>query len=127
MKKKLILITYDLLNAMHYRQELLDFFGGLFELETHTITDEIGEHLKADAVLALSPINNEEILKHFDDEPIIIHGVKAISNTGYKKLMNIVPGTKVLLMTTNRTSAFDMAAYLYQLGINHIDFVIRYR
>lgn len=25
MKKKLILITYDLLNAMHYRQELLDF------------------------------------------------------------------------------------------------------
>jgi hypothetical protein len=106
MKKKLILITYDLLNAMHYRQELLDFFGGLFELETHTITDGIGEHLKADAVLALSPINNEEILKHFDDEPIIIHGVKAISNTGYKKLMNIVPGTKVLLMTTNRTSAF---------------------
>ena len=59
LKKKLILITYDLLNAMHYRQELLDFFGGLFELETHTITDEIGEHLKADAVLALSPINNE--------------------------------------------------------------------
>ena len=51
MKKKLILITYDLLNAMHYRQELLDFFGGLFELETHTITDGIGEHLKADAVL----------------------------------------------------------------------------
>ena len=49
MKKKLILITYDLLNAMHYRQELLDFFGGLFELETHTITDGIGEHLKADA------------------------------------------------------------------------------
>ena len=45
MKKKLILITYDLLNAMHYRQELLDFFGGLFELETHTITDGIGEHL----------------------------------------------------------------------------------
>lgn len=126
MKKKLILITYDLLNAMHYRQELLDFFGGLFELETHTITDGIGEHLKADAVLALSPINNEEILKHFDDEPIIIHGVKAISNTGYKKLMNIVPGTKVLLMTTNRTSAFDMAAYLYQLGINHIDFVPSY-
>ena len=45
MKKKLILITYDLLNAMHYRQELLDFFGGLFELETHTITDGIGEYL----------------------------------------------------------------------------------
>ena len=126
MKKKLILITYDLLNAMHYRQELLDFFGGLFELETHTITGGIGEHLKADAVLALSPINNEDILKHFDDEPVIIHGVKAISNTGYKKLMNIVPGTKVLLMTTNRTSAFDMATYLYQLGINHIDFIPSY-
>lgn len=125
-KKKLILITYDLLNAMHYRQELLDFFGDKLEIETHTVANDIGENLSADAVLTLSPLNNDEILEHFSEEPIIIHGLKAISNLGYRKLMEIIPGTKVLLMTTNRTSAFEMAAYLYQLGINHIDFIPSY-
>lgn len=125
-KKKLILITYDLSNSIHYRQELINFFGNSIEIETHTVTDGIGYNLNADAVLILSPVNTDELLLHFIDEPIIIHGLKAISAQGYWKLMEIMPKSKVLLMTTNRTSAFEMAAHLYQLGIDHIDFIPSY-
>lgn len=126
MKKKIILITYDLHNSMYYRQELIDFFGNKIDIEPYTIVDGISDNLQADAVLALSPMNNDEIISHFTEIPPIIHGQKVISNYGYRKLMEIIPGSKVLLMTTNRTSAFEMAAYLYQLGINHIDFIPSY-
>lgn len=125
-KRKLILITYDMLNAMHYRQELLDFFGECIEIDIHTVVDGIDYDLNADAVLTLSPMNNDEVQAHFGEEVIIIHGMKCITNDGYRKLMNIIPGSKVLLMTTNRTSSFEMAAYLYQFGINHVDFIPTY-
>ena len=36
-RRKLILITYDQSNGMHYRRELLDFFGDAVDIEIHTI------------------------------------------------------------------------------------------
>lgn len=123
MKKKLTLITYDLPNALHYRQELLDFFGNIIEIETYTITDGINGSITGDVVLALSPVSNEDILAHCTGEMEIIHGSKLITKAGYEKLTQILSGSKVMLMTTNKTSAFEMATYLYQIGINHIDFL----
>lgn len=125
-KKKLILITYDMVNALHYRQELLDFFGDMLEIETHTVCDGIEGELRGDVILKLSPLLNEEILAHCPEEIDIIQGQKVLSREGYRKLAEIVPGTKVLLMTTNKTSAFEMAAYLYQCGITHLDFLPSY-
>lgn len=126
MKKKLIVFTYDSMNSVYYLRELMDFFGNQIEIEAYAITDGIEDNLKADVILTLSPMNNDEILCHFSEEPTIIHGLKVITNYGYRKLMEIIPGTKVLLITTNRTSAFEMAAYFYQIGINHIDFIPSY-
>lgn len=121
--KKLLLITYDLPNALHYRQELLDFFGNIIEIETHTIADGIGEDLRGNLALVLSPINNEELMSHFAEDIEILHAQKVLTKSGYRKLLQLPPGKKVMLMTTNKTSAFEMTTYLYQIGINHLDFL----
>lgn len=77
-------------------------------------------------MLSLSPLTSNFLIKHFKEDIEIIHGTKALSKLGYEKMMKLPPGTKSLLMTTNKTSAFEMATYLYKIGINHIDFVPTY-
>ena len=125
-KKKLILITYDKLNSDHYKEELTNFFGDEIIIETQNILDGIKENLEGDVVLSLSPLTSNFLIKHFKEDIEIIHGTKALSKLGYEKMMKLPPGTKSLLMTTNKTSAFEMATYLYKIGINHIDFVPTY-
>ncbi|HBH3602113.1 TPA: sigma 54-interacting transcriptional regulator [Clostridioides difficile] len=125
-KKKLILITYDKLNSDHYKEELTNFFGDEIIIETQNILDGIKENLEGDVVLSLSPLTSNFLIKHFKEDIEIIHGTKALSKLGYEKMMKLPPGTKSLLMTTNKTSAFEMATYLYKICINHIDFVPTY-
>ena len=125
-KKKLILITYDKLNSDHYKEELTNFFGDEIIIETQNILDGIKENLEGDVVLSLSPLTSNFLIKHFKEDIEIIHGTKALSKLGYEKMMKLPPGTKSLLMTTNKTSAFEMATYLYKIVINHIDFVPTY-
>lgn len=125
-KKKLILITYDKLNSDHYKEELTNFFGDEIIIETQNILDGIKENLEGEVVLSLSPLTSNFLIKHFKEDIEIIHGTKALSKLGYEKMMKLPPGTKSLLMTTNKTSAFEMATYLYKIGINHIDFVPTY-
>ena len=125
-KKKLILITHDKLNSDHYKEELTNFFGDEIIIETQNILDGIKENLEGDVVLSLSPLTSNFLIKHFKEDIEIIHGTKALSKLGYEKMMKLPPGTKSLLMTTNKTSAFEMATYLYKIGINHIDFVPTY-
>lgn len=119
-KKKLILITHDKLNSDHYKEELTNFFGDEIIIETQNILDGIKENLEGDVVLSLSPLTSNFLIKHFKEDIEIIHGTKALSKLGYEKMMKLPPGTKSLLMTTNKTSAFEMATYLYKIGINLI-------
>lgn len=125
-KRTLILITYDQLNGQHYKKELLDFFGDILDIQIHTVLDGIGYHLQGDAVLTLSPISNNELAAHIEGDAEIIHGSKVISKAAFRQLMKLPKGTKALLMTTNKTSAFEMATYLYQIGVGHIDFMPSY-
>ncbi len=122
-KQKLILITFDQANGQHYCQELLDFFGSTLEVDVQSISDGLGFNLTGDAVLTLSPISNASLAAHLKEDVEVIHGSKVISKAAYQQLTNMPAGTKALLMTTNKTSSFEMATYLYQIGINHIDFM----
>lgn len=121
-KKKLILITYDQRNSLHYETELLDFFGDILDIELQTVFDGIGYDLDADAVLTLSPISTSHLAPHLREDVEIVHGSKVITKTAFKQLKDLPPGTKALLITTNKTTSFEMATYLYQIGMNHIDF-----
>lgn len=122
-RRKLILITYDQSNGMHYRRELLDFFGDAVDIEIHTICEGLGNGLSGDAVLTLSPISNNRLTPHLKEEIEIIHGSKVLTKAAYQRLMDLPKGTRAFLITTNKTASFDMATYLYQIGVNHIDFV----
>lgn len=122
-KRKLILITYDQSNGTHYRRELLDFFGDAVDIEIHTICEGLGNGLSGDAVLTLSPISNNRLTPHLKEEIEIIHGSKVLTKAAYQRLMDLPMGTRAFLITTNKTASFDMATYLYQIGVNHIDFV----
>ena len=122
-RRKLILITYDPSNGMHYRRELLDFFGDAVDIEIHTICEGLGNGLSGDAVLTLSPISNNRLTPHLKEEIEIIHGSKVLTKAAYQRLMDLPKGTRAFLITTNKTASFDMATYLYQIGVNHIDFV----
>lgn len=125
-KRELILITYNKLNADHYTNELLSFFDHSINIKSYTITDGLPENISGDLILVLTPIAELDLKSHISANTQIIYGKKVITKEAYEKLLNVPPDTKAILMTTNKTSSFEMATYLYKIGISHIDFMPSY-
>ena len=125
-KKELILITYNKLNADHYTNELLSFFEHLITIKSYTISDGLPENISGDLILVLTPIAEVDLKAHISGNTQIIYGKKVITKEAYEKLLNVPPDTRAILMTTNKTSSFEMATYLYKIGISHIDFMPSY-
>lgn len=86
---------------MHYRRELLDFFGDAVDIEIHTICEGLGNGLSGDAVLTLSPISNNRLTPHLKEEIEIIHGSKVLTKAPTRG-NGSCPRHPAFLITTNK-------------------------
>ncbi|SKC83527.1 sigma-54 interaction domain-containing protein [Maledivibacter halophilus] len=123
MKKKLILITFEVAPKERYLKDLKDFFGEYIEIEGYSIKEGINKIIQGDlALISLSGLTN--IAKEYlPDEMEIIYFNRTFKKGSFQQLYDLPSGTKAMLVNNSKIGAFDTISLLYEMGIKHVDFI----
>lgn len=123
MKKKLILITFEVAPKERYLKDLKDFFGEYLEIEGYSIKEGINKIIQGDlALISFSGLTN--IAKEYlPDEMEIIYFNRTFKKGSFQQLYDLPHGTKAMLVNNSKIGAFDTISLLYEMGIKHVDFI----
>lgn len=122
MKKKLILITFEVAPKEKYIKDLKNFFGEYLDIEGYSIKEGINQTIHGDlALITFAGLTN--IAKEYlPDEMEIIYLNRTFKKGSFEQLNNIPHGTKAMMVNNSKTGAIDTISLLYEMGIKHIDF-----
>lgn len=122
MKKKLILITFEVAPKERYVKDLKNFFGEYLDVEGYSIKEGINQIVHGDlALISFSGLTN--IAKEYlPDEMEIIYLNRTFKKGSFQQLYDLPHGTKAMLVNNSKIGAMDTISLLYEMGIKHVDF-----
>ncbi|GAA0178755.1 sigma 54-interacting transcriptional regulator [Clostridium sediminicola] len=124
MKKKIAVITFSYNSAVFYCEQLQELFGEYVTLEKYSLdNNSLNGRIDADIVLISTNDIYGTVKKYIKDECEIIINSVTMTKKGLEKLMKIPKGEKVMLVNLSLEMSVETISLLYQLGVNHIEFV----
>lgn len=122
LKKKLILITFEVAPKERYVKDLKNFFGEYLDVEGYSIKEGINQIVHGDlALISFSGLTN--IAKEYlPDEMEIIYLNRTFKKGSFQQLYDLPHGTKAMLVNNSKIGAMDTISLLYEMGIKHVDF-----
>ncbi|WP_432406352.1 sigma-54 interaction domain-containing protein [Wukongibacter sp. M2B1] len=122
MKKKLILITFEIAPKEKYVKDLRDFFGEYLDVEGYSIKEGINHAIHGDLTLITFSGLTNIAKEYLPDEMEIIYLNRTFKKGSFEQLNDIPQGTKAILVNNSKFGAIDTISLLYEMGIKHIDF-----
>lgn len=122
MKKKLILITFEVAPKERYIKDLRNFFGEYLDIEGYSIKEGINQTIHGDLTLITFAGLTNIAKEYLPDEMEIIYLNRTFIKGSFEQLNDIPYGTKAMLVNNSKFGAIDTISLLYEMGIKHIDF-----
>lgn len=120
MKKRIVILSNRSESGNAMKSQLLDLFGDLFDVDSHSLENEIDSIISADLILSLSYQVVGYFIKYLAPDSDIYIVRCTIRREGWQKVMQLQPRTKAYVISDHDNASIT-AATLYELGAQHID------
>ncbi len=123
-KKKMTIIALNQSIARDIEAELENIFGSLLEIQALTVDQiEKADDIKNHIILCHDPKVLLHSMHFFTPAHTLLMTKRTILRSGIEKLQQIPDGKRCLVINMTEFSILETITAMYQLGINHIQFI----
>ena len=121
-RKKLTLITFEREAKERYLADLNSILGDYLDIEGYSLREGLTQFAGADLVVISSPSATRFVKPYLASDVEIVYLARTFILDNIKKLLNLPPGTKAMLVDYSYDTCMDIISVLHEIGMNHIDF-----
>ncbi|MCY6484074.1 sigma 54-interacting transcriptional regulator [Clostridium aestuarii] len=124
MKKKIAVVTLSSAVAAFYCKQLQELFGEHMIVEKYSLdNNSIKGTIDTDIVVISTDSIYGTVKKYIKDDCEIIITSITLSKIGLEKITEIPKDKKVMLVNLSLEMAVETISLIYQLGVNHVEFI----